>query len=207
MQCLVICAQVSKQVNQLRPNVFEDLTVAKGSHQADVARLGELISAKRVTASTLQELQEKLTNTTSNLEQHLQDIDKRLRSLSSTGSRIFGGDERDQVQAEKESIKQCLAICAQASEQADQFRINVFEDVSATKDAHQLIDATLGDLISVKRVTAELVATRWLGQMSDADIRHISRDRALRGRLAIDKFVESELVKDLETSTQRDRNS
>jgi predicted nucleic acid-binding Zn-ribbon protein len=105
MQCLIICAQVSKQVNQLRPNVFEDLTVAKGSHQADVARLGGLISAKRATASTLQELQEKLTNTTSNLEQHLQDIDNRLRSLSSPGSRIFGGDERDQVQTEKESIK------------------------------------------------------------------------------------------------------
>jgi hypothetical protein len=75
------------------------------------------------------------------------------------------------------------------------------------KDAHQLIVATLGDLVPAKRVTAEAVATRWLGQMSDADIRHISRERALRGRLAIDKFVESELVKDLQTSTQRDRNS
>lgn len=71
MQYLVTCAQVSKQVNQLRPNVFEDLIVAKGSHQADVARLGGLISAKRVTATMLQELQEKLTNTTLTLEQHL----------------------------------------------------------------------------------------------------------------------------------------
>lgn len=111
------------------------------------------------------------------------------------------------MQAEKESIKQCLAICAQASEQADQFRINVFEDVSAAKDAHQWIGATLGDLISAKQATAELVATRRPGHMSDADIRHISRDRALRGRRAIDKFVESELAKYLQTSTQRDGNS
>lgn len=187
-QCLVICQQVSEQVNQLRPNVFEDLTATKGSHQVDVA--SGHVSAKRVTASALQELQEKLINTTSTLEQHLQDIDNKLRSPPSSAARILGGAERDQVQAEKESIEQCLAICTQASQQADQFRTNVFEDVLAAREAHQLIVSTLGDLISAKRVTAELASTQWLGQMSDPTVQQLSKDQVSRSRAVTDKAVE-----------------
>ena len=192
MQCLVICAQVSEQVNSLQPNVFEDRTAARGSRQIDVSTLGGLGSAKQVTAVALQELQQRLTNTTSNLEQYLQDIDNRLESLSAPAARVFGGSQRDRVQAEKESIEQCLAICSQASEQADQFRTNVFEDVSAAKDAHQLIVATLGDLISARRVTASLAATQWLGQMSDATVQQLSRDQALRSRAGTDKVDEQQ---------------
>jgi len=64
------------------------------------------------------------------------------------------------VQEEKDSIKQCLDICAQASEQMDKVHVNVFEDVSAAQDADQVIVATLGDLISAKRVTAGVGATQ-----------------------------------------------
>ena len=39
-------------------------------------------------------------------------------------------------------------------------RTNVFEDVSAAQDAHQVIAATFGDLISAKRVTAGVGATQ-----------------------------------------------
>ena len=49
--------------------------------------------------------------------------------------------ERKQVQEEWDSTKQCLTICAQASEHVDQVRTNVFEDVSAAQDAHQVIVA------------------------------------------------------------------
>jgi len=59
-----------------------------------------------------------------------------------------------QLKAEMKSIKQCLAVCVQASEQVDSVRTNVFEDVSAAQDAHQVIVATLGDLISARQVTA-----------------------------------------------------
>ena len=193
-QCLAICAQVSDQVSQLRPNVFEDVSAAKGSHQVDVSALGGLIPAKRVTAQVLQEFQEKLTNTTSNLKEHLQKIDHRLQTLPSPGARIFfeGGAERNRVQEERDSIKQCLTICTQASEQVNQVRTNVVEDVSAARDAHQLIVATLGDLILAKRVTAEFRATQWLGQMSDATVQQLSRDRGIesRGRAAMGKAGE-----------------
>ena len=71
-------------------------------------------------------------------------------------------------------------------------RTNVFEDVSAAQDAHQVIAATFGDLISAKRVTAGVGATQWLA------LQQLSRDRGidLSGRLAMGKATEqqSEMV-------------
>jgi hypothetical protein len=103
--------------------------------------------------------------------------------------------ERKQVQEEWDSIKQCLTICAQASEHVDQVRTNVFENVSAAQDAHQVIVATFGDLLSAKQVTAEVGATQWLGQMSDTILQQLSRDRGidLSGRLATGKATEQQI--------------
>lgn len=83
----------------------------------------------------LKECQEMVTKTTSDLEEHLEEIDNKLQAISLRGARILGEDTVERV---------------------DQARTNVFEDVSAAQDAHQVIAATLGDLISAKRVTAGL---------------------------------------------------
>ncbi|KAJ9667257.1 hypothetical protein H2201_002458 [Coniosporium apollinis] len=145
-----------------------------------------------VTAIAIKEYKEMLTNTTSDLEEHLQHIDNRLQELS-RGTSMQDEDvaEQKRAQEEKESIKQCLAICAQASEHADQVRANVFEDVSADQNAHQVIISTLGDLISAKRVSAGVGATQWLGQMSDASLQQLSRDRGvdLSGRTAVERSM------------------
>lgn len=79
----------------------------------------------------------------------------------------------------KNSIEQRLTIYAQVPEQADQMRTNIFEDISAAHDSHQVIIATLGDVILAKRVTAKVGATQWLGQMSDATVQHLLQDRAI----------------------------
>lgn len=83
------------------------------------------------------------------------------------------------MQEEKDSTKQCLTICAQASQHVDQVRTHVFEDISADRDAHQVIISMSGDLIVAKRITAAVGATQWLGQMSDAVIQQLSQDRGL----------------------------
>jgi chromosome segregation ATPase len=197
-QCLAVCAQFFEQVSQVRPNVFEDISAGKDAHQVDLSTLGGLIPAKRVTAKVLEEFQDKLTATTSDLKENLQKINNRLQRLSSPGTRIVEDTtERKRVQEEIDSIKQCLAICAQASGKADQVRTNVFEDVSAAKDAHQLIISTLGDLVLAKQVTAGLGADQWLGQVSDATVQQLSRDRVdVRGRAATDKGVEPQKFAD-----------
>jgi hypothetical protein len=67
---------------------------------------------------------------------------------------VPGGNTTDQKQAqeERDSIKQCLAICAETSKE---IQTHVFEDVSAAHSAHQVIIAMLGDFIFAKQVTAE----------------------------------------------------
>lgn len=85
-----------------------------------------------------------------------------------------------------ESDKQCLAICAQASKQVDSVRTIVFEDVSAAQDAHHAVVATLEDLVLARYVTAAARSTQWLGQMSDATLQQLSRNRS---RVAVEKAV------------------
>ena len=55
----------------------------------------------------------------------------------------------------------------------------MFEDVSAAQGAHQVIVSTVGDLVSAKRVTANVGATSLLGQMSDATLQQLTRGRGI----------------------------
>jgi hypothetical protein len=193
-QCLTICAQVSEHLDRVRPNAFEDVSATQDSHQKIVAALRGLTPAKRVTANVLKECKEMLINTTSQLEERLQKLDTRLQNPFLRGAEMSDEieAERERVQEEKDSIKQCLSICAQASEQVDKVQTNVFEDVSSAQEAHQVIVSTLGDLISATRVSAGVRATQWLGQMSDATLQQLSRDRGVPNSGATEKAMEQQ---------------
>ena len=159
---------------------------------------GRLLShISAVTVNQLKEFKTLLANTTCDLEDRFQEISGRLQTLSLPGNTISveAATELEKVQEEKDSTKQCLTICAQASEHVDQVRTHVFEDISADTDAHQLIISTSGDLIVAKRITAGVGATQWLGQMSDAVIQQLSRDRGVEvsARAATGKSTEKEI--------------
>lgn len=62
--------------------------------------------------------------------------------------------------------------------QVDSVRTNVFANVSAAQDAHQMVAATFNNLISARYVTAAARSTYWLGHMSDATLQQLSRDRS-----------------------------
>jgi len=91
-----------------------------------------------VIANVLREYKEMLTNTTSDLEEHLQKISDILQTLFLTGTWLSDENaaEQNRVQEEWDSTKQCLTICAQASDYVDLVRRNVFKDVPAAQDAH-----------------------------------------------------------------------
>ena len=188
-QCLYICDWVSEHLDQIKPNAFEDISTAAGGYREIVSTPGNYIPAKLITTEAFKDCKERLPDTTSQLRKHLQEINKKLQDLPSRGDRLSGDDgiEQGRIQEEKDSLKQCLAICAQASVQVESVRTNVFEDVSAAQDAHQLVVATLGDLISARNVSAAARSTQWLGQMSDASLQQLSRDRnRLAGETAVD---------------------
>lgn len=149
-----------------------------------------------VTDNLVKDYKSLLTDTTSDLDERLKEINVRLQTLSTeTMISVEDAAERDRMQEEKDSTKQCLTICAQASQHVDQVRTHVFEDISADRDSHQVIISTSGDLIVAKRITAGVGATQWLGQMSDAVIQQLSRDRGLdvSGRAASGKGKEKQI--------------
>jgi hypothetical protein len=79
------------------------------------------------------------------------------------------------------------------SKQVDKVQTNVFEDVSAAQGALQVIVATSGDLVSAKRVTAEVRAKQCLGQMSDIALQQLSRGREVTGRAPAEKLQNSKV--------------
>ena len=184
-QCLNICALVSKHIEQVQSLAPQAASAAQDTDQITDAKLRGLISAKEVTVNALKECQERLNRTTLDLERHLQAIEKRQQNPLSHGPKVSDEDaaELERVQEEKDSIKQCLSICAEASDQVKGTRTTVFEEVSVGEDSHQIIVASLGDLIWAKRVTAGNRVDQWLGQMSDATIQELSR---VRGRVKPD---------------------
>jgi hypothetical protein len=95
--------------------------------------------------------------------------------------------EQEQIQEEKDDIKECPTIGVQASEQVDQVRTNVFENVSTAKDAYQIIVAEPRDLISAKHIAAGARSTQWLGQITADSLQQLSRDR---GHVTVEKDME-----------------
>ena len=187
-QCLRICAQVSEHMDSVQIAAVEGSRSASDARHTAIERLGNLLSAQRTTSKVLQECKDKLALTTSELRRHLQEMNRKLERLErgviiSTEQSI----ERQRIHEEKESTEQCLRICTEAAEQAGQNRTNVVEDVKADQDSHQVVVATLGDLISAKRITAGARSAQWTGQMSDASLQQLSRDRI---PVRIDKALE-----------------
>jgi hypothetical protein len=65
-------------------------------------------------------------------------------------------------------MRDCQKICAKAAEKVEEARTNIVEDMSAAPDAFQVVVATFGDLLTVRRVKAGERAVQLGGQMSDA---------------------------------------
>jgi Sec-independent protein translocase protein TatA len=183
-QCLDICAQVSAHIEKVQVNFFENISTPSGAyHQEPGTNHGHLPSARLVTVDAFIACKEKLSDTTAELKRHLEDVDSRLRALYSPTSKKSNEQaaEQERIREELDSIKQCLAICAQASVKVNQERINDFEDVSMTDDGHQVIVSTIGDLVSARRVTAGARSLQCLGQMSDESLQLLSQHHSQVG--------------------------
>jgi hypothetical protein len=98
----------------------------------------------------LNEYQEMIRDTKSDLEERLQNVDSQLKTL------ILYNQAEVEVQItqkERESIQQCLGICAQVAAHIDELRSATFTDVfTPTNDRHDQV-ATVGNAASARLVT------------------------------------------------------
>ncbi|EDN04893.1 predicted protein [Histoplasma mississippiense (nom. inval.)] len=71
-----------------------------------------------VTATVLNEYRDMIKNTTSDLEDHLQDVENKLDSFIPKGTKMEHEDSMQwsRIQEERNSTQQCLRICADALE-------------------------------------------------------------------------------------------
>jgi Fungal N-terminal domain of STAND proteins len=188
-QCLGICAKVLTHIDHLQPIVLGNISTPSATYQGPVTTLSDLTPARTVTVDAFKACKDRLTYTTTQLEKNLQIINNRLQHFSSQSPEAPNEQaaEKERIEEELDSIKQCLAICAEASRQADKDRTNVFEDISMADDGYQVFVSTIGDLISARRITAGARSIQLLGQMSDDSLQQLSRDL---GHTAIEKATE-----------------
>lgn len=175
--CLDICKQVASHLEQAQAEIFVSAKTGDGNDPGAIHI--QQSPARLITSEKLRDCKTGLKFTVSELRIRLQDADHRLQRLLHQSGReddSEGVSLPRQTPEDLESIKQCLAICEEATEELAKERVNVFEDVHMTDDAHQIIVATLGDLISAKRISTGARSKQWLGQMSDGSLQQLSKD-------------------------------
>ncbi|KAE8358040.1 hypothetical protein BDV27DRAFT_75047 [Aspergillus caelatus] len=182
-QCLAICTQVSSYIEGMQTRLPRDsqnvpmLTVKPASHNGfDPTR------PYIATDAMLTDFRHRLSLSSRNLEARLNTLDRQLKDFLEVGTLQSreGKARLDLIREERDSIAQCLSICADASDIAGKARTNSFEDVTSADESHQLVVSTIGDLISAKHITTGARSVQWLGQMSDDSLQQLSRDQRIR---------------------------
>lgn len=173
--CLHLCTQIYKHLDQALPAAPADIDPSQVLCPESIHNPTSLTTTKE----SITMCKNTMANTTSWLEKHLRNLDVQLRFLPKSGSNTV---ERENLQQEMESAKQCLQICSQASTLSEIARSNVFEDVSMTDDGYQVIVSTVGDLVSAKRITAGARSLQVMGQMSDESLQNISTRHGMAGK-------------------------
>ncbi|EEA20732.1 hypothetical protein TMatcc_000723 [Talaromyces marneffei ATCC 18224] len=105
---------------QYRGGGMENLktTLAGYKSTISIAIGGATFRQVVVTANVLDDYQKMIEEATSDLQEHLQLIDKRMQSLMQNSASIQANrpPEVEEIVEEKRSIRQCLAICTQVSQ-------------------------------------------------------------------------------------------
>lgn len=174
-RCLEVCAQVSLNINNIFSEISSSTASVTGDDKDVLMRYKDASSAHTITSSAITDCTARFSRAKRLLEVHLHNVQDEIEHCSPQGYDSQSG-ENTRIREEMESIKQCLEICAQASQQAsDPSRTNIIEDVSMADDGRQVIVSTVGDLISARRVKAGARSMQVMGQMSDESLQHIFR--------------------------------
>jgi hypothetical protein len=106
------------------------------------------------------------------LEDRLETIDTRLKSLSLQKSKINKDDSqnRSEFQQERLTTTQCLQICTEVSIHIDQVRLGVLKDISTPSDATQGPVTSLDGLLSA-RLATDIALSSCKTTLKDTSIR------------------------------------
>ncbi|KAM0435653.1 hypothetical protein ACHAQK_008224 [Fusarium lateritium] len=154
---LQICLQLSAHIESLESTSSENPQFAQ-QPSAD-KYIKSSLSAARGSISALE----------SRLRSHGNEIDKRMETMKLRPD-LSEDDvtELAQLQATKDSIRQCMNVVADAGEDLVEERTNVFEDITMTDNSYGITVSTIKDLVVARRVNLQGQARYVGGQISDA---------------------------------------
>ncbi|PYH50908.1 uncharacterized protein BO96DRAFT_488851 [Aspergillus niger CBS 101883] len=173
-QCLTICthatqviAHLQKQLPQLHFKI-RNPSIQFSSSNDDISG-----QSQNLTNAMLTDFRARVSSNSAALQGRLMELTNRLRQMSEQG--IVSKDPTNLNLIKKERKK--------ASELAHRAHTNIFLNVTASDESHQLVVYTIGDLISAKHIITGSKSAQWLGQMSDTSLQQLSRD--FRGQVGI----------------------
>jgi hypothetical protein len=172
-QCLAICTEVSQLIEgfQSRQPPIDRSSTDASSRNGQVSS-----SVADTTNDLLVDFKQKLSMNTQDLKSRLLELENQLQSQNGQNTSPRDKATLRAMKEERDSIDQCLKICADASDLTVTARTNVYENVASADNAHQLVVSTIGELISAKHVTTGSNSIQWLGQISDETLQKLSGD-------------------------------
>lgn len=167
--CLAICAKVSEHIDEVQKDFVQTSNGERKNSRIVV--VDKSTPAGQITSQRLEDCKTELGLTSDELRIRLKELDHRVVKLSRQAQHDTdspaGNVDAVNISEEIESIRQCLSVCREATENVTKERINVFEDFNIVDDGDQVLVSTVGDLISAKRVKAGSRSMQVFGQMSD----------------------------------------
>ncbi|KFY17277.1 hypothetical protein V491_05045 [Pseudogymnoascus sp. VKM F-3775] len=116
-------------------NAFKNML---GGYKSTIAiALGDAnIRTTNVTIALLNDYNTLIENTTSDLKEHLQELDERLQAISQGAQPVDVDDLKQQrIKEERESAQSCLDICIQVSAHIDTVQQNAFVNIARASSA------------------------------------------------------------------------
>jgi hypothetical protein len=171
-QCLGICAHVSMHIDQVRHSIWKGVSTPGGDSQHHVKTIENLLSSSRLTTDeTLTKCDNMLKTASGHLQNHLNDINTRLTNMPSQSEMSEQQVvERQKMEEEYESTKRSLAFCDEASERTFDKGRSIYEEINLAEDNNSIIVSTIGDLLTVRKLTTGARTSNMMGQVSDQSV-------------------------------------
>lgn len=180
-RCLEYLKHLLEEVNGMS---FQPVSTGSASNTAVISvSAGNMTLADSLTISTLKTCSYNLSDTIDRLESHRDNTEENLRlgsSVPDSNHKLDPGANRETLQNELESTKQCLSVCDRASEWASSGRVHVVEDISIGNDGKQICVSTLGDLFNIKGARAGHGSIQFFGSVSESSLSDVLRSQNQR---------------------------
>jgi len=180
-QCLVICSQLSAQINQIQPK----LAANRGQHR-DEARAAGVAVAEQITVDGLEGCRDALGVASQRLEEHLKTV---VEQLMTTAKKALSSPEEaaklEMLHAEWQTARLCMDVCSKANENVTKVNLNVFDNIRGEDEVLQFFASTTNRVVHAKDIFVGPRGVQFGGQISDATIQQISRDFSPGARMML----------------------